>query len=256
MKHSTCFLLLSGLLAPSLSAQSVAEHRTYFRLGGAYHMNDMKAYLGDRAFSPIYELGHDFKGPTESTGFGVYVSYITGHGDSMSQYRYFKDFKKFDGPNGLVDPGQPGAVRGVEPDYLNDGMKQILFGWRFGADLRYRTPISGLTAFIGFSANWWDGRVLEPGTVRQYNNRDLYYEIPYGPWPDGQAKAGWRIGAEYRITDHWGVTWDTSISSWLSRNNNGRGQETLTGQYAYKGINPVNPSWMNFAVQYRWSLFN
>ena len=250
MKHTTCTLLLGALMASSLGAQSVAENRAYFRLGGAYNMNDMKAYLGDRTFSPIYEFGYDFKGPTETTGFGLYVSYITGHGDPMSKYR---DVAR--------DPftGEVEFDDDDNPIYTNDGMRQFLFGWRLGGDLRYRTPISGLTLFMGFNFSWWDGRRVEPGSVRDLDYLWDYYYLPAGgkgSWPDGKAKAGMRFGAEYRITKHWGITWDTSISSWMNRDASTAGQETLTGTRAYKGINPVNPSWMNFAVQYRWSMFD
>jgi hypothetical protein len=238
MKHSTRTLLLGALLAPALGAQSVAENRMYFRLGGAYHLNDMKAYLGDRAFSPIYEIGCDLKGPTEATGFGLYVSYVTGHGDPIGAYRDWTT-------NAL----------GERVD-INDGLQQTLFGWRLGGDMRFRTPIGGLTLFAGFSANWWDGQRLEPGRVQNVDNVNQHYNITKGRWPEGKEKIGARIGAEYRITKNWGVSWDASVSSWLSRNNAYTGQETLTGTRAYKGINPVNPSWMNFAVQYRWSMLN
>jgi len=238
MKHSICTLLLGALVAPGLGAQSVAENRMYFRLGGAYHLNDMKAYLGDRAFSPIYEIGYDLKGWTEATGFDLYVSYVTGHGDPIKQYR--------DWTPGPTD----------EYVYLNDGLKQTLFGWRIGGDMRYRTPLSGLTLFAGFSANWWDGARQESGKVQNADNLLQYYTIAKGQWPEGQAKIGARLGAEYRITKSWGVSWDASVASWLSRNNAYAGQETLTGSRAYKGINPVNPSWMNFAVQYRWNPIN
>jgi len=238
MKHSICTLLLGAFVVPGLGAQSVAENRMYFRLGGAYHLNDMKAYLGDRAFSPIYEIGYDFKGPTEATGFGLYVSYVTGHGDPIKQYR--------DWTTNALD----------ERVYLNEGMKQTLFGWRIGGDMRYRTPLGGLTLFAGFSANWWDGQRLESGKVQSFENRNVYYTIPRGLWPEGQAKIGARLGAEYRITQRWGVSWDASIASWLSRNDGYAGQETLTRNKPYKGINPVNPSWMNFAVQYRWNPIN
>jgi len=249
MKHSTCFLLLGALMAPALGAQSVAENRAYLRLGGAYHMNDMKAYLGDRTFSPVYEFGYDFKGPTESTGFGLYVSYITGHGDPMSKYKYFVEYDDEDEYSGRPIP-----------NYLNNGMKQMLFGWRLGGDLRYRTPLKGLTLFMGFSANWWDGQRREPGTVQDIDDYENFYVLEAGSksrWPEGKAKVGWRIGAEYRITKNWGVCWDTSVSSWMSRDDSlGQGQQTLTSDRAYKGINPVNPSWMNFSVQYRWSMFD
>lgn len=251
MKHSTCFLLLGALLAPGLSAQSVAENRAYFRLGGAYHMNDLKAYLGDRTFSPIYELGYDFKGPTETTGFGLYVSYITGHGDPNENYRDLKTYFSQGADTNYWELDDNG-----KPQYLNDGLKQTLFGWRVGVDLRYRTPIENLTIFMGFSANWWDGAIVQKGRVQDVDDFEHWYPINVGNWPEGKAKIGWRIGAEYRITKNWGVCWDTSVSSWMSRNGSGAGQETRTGTRAYKGINPVNPSWMNIAVQYRWNIWN
>jgi hypothetical protein len=250
MKHSTSFLLLGALaassLTPRLGAQSVAENRMYFRLGGAYHLSNLKAYMGDRAYSPIYEIGYDFKGPTETTGYGLYVSYLTGHGDPITRYSDFwadrNDYPIFDDDDNF--------------QYRNDGLKQVLYGWRLGLDLRYRTPISGLTLFAGFNANWWDGERLNAGRVQDQDDLDHWFPIPQGSWPEGKAKVGIRMGAEYRITKHWGISWDTSLSSWLQRDGESYGQDNLTGNKAYKGINPVQPSWMNFAIQYRWSAWD
>jgi hypothetical protein len=240
MKLTTSFLLLGVLLSP-LSAQSVAEHRMYFRLGGAYSQNDLKAYLGDRAFSPIYELGYNFNGPTESTGYGLYVSYITAHGDPMTKY-----------PSKLIKDNT-GTVIGRE-----GGIEQVLYGWRLGGDLHYATPLEGLTVFAGLSLNWWDGSVTVAGYVpNHHENREnlaaAYYEIPKVSWPEGKVKYGIRMGAEYRITKNWGVSVDGSLANWMVRGDDAVGQETLTGYKHYKGINPVNPSWINFAVQYRWN---
>jgi hypothetical protein len=256
MKHTICTLLLAALAASSLGAQSVAENRAYFRLGGAYHLNDMKAYLGDRTFSPVYEFGYDFKGPTETTGFGLYVSYITGHGDLIAKYRDVRtEFDSTGVDTNYWDPDWDDDDLPV-PHYLNDGLKQWLFGWRIGGDLRYRTPVQGLTLFMGFSANWWDGRRVTNGRAQDPDDYEHWYPLPAGNWPEGKAKIGWRFGAEYRINKNWGVCWDTSVSSWMSRNGSGPGQETTTGTYSFKGVNPVNPSWMNFAVQYRWNIWN
>jgi hypothetical protein len=225
----------------------VAENRAYFRLGGAYHLNDLKMYMGERTYSPVYEIGYDFKGPTESTGIGLYVSYFTGHGDPITQYRDF-----------VVDPRSDYPIFDDNDNfqYKNDGLKQTLFGWRLGADLRYKSPLKGLTLFAGFNVNWWDGERFSDGRVRDIDDLDHYWPIPTGPWPEGKAKMGLRFGAEYRITKHWGISWDTSVASWMSRDGESQGHDTLTYNRAYKGINPVNPSWMNFAVQYRWSMFD
>jgi len=221
MKHVTFLLLLGAMLAP-MSAQSVAEKRLYFRLGAAMSQNDLKAYLGDRAFNPIYEIGYDFNGPTETTGIGVYASYLTAHGDPIERY---------------------------------DGLKQALFGWRFGADLRFRTPIKGFTPFVGFSANFYDGVINQGGRVQDLDNFENYWVIPPGNWPEGRAKIGIRVGAEYRITESWGVSIDGSLSNWYSRSNTAASGPTFTGTRHYKGINPIAPSWINFAVQYRWNLW-
>ena len=223
MKHTTYLLLLSSLLGPLsvLSAQSVAEKRAYVRLGAAWSQNDLKAYLGDRAFSPIYEVGYDFNGPTETTGIGLYVSYLTAHGDNIERY---------------------------------GGLRQRLFGWRVGSDLRFRTPIKGFTPFVGFSVNWYDGQRAEGGTVPDIDNFQNVWVLGPGNWPEGKAKLGMRVGAEYRITESWGISIDASVSNWYSKTTSSPTHPSITGPRHYKGINPVAPSWINFAVQYRWSL--
>jgi len=224
MKHAIHLLFSSLMMIPlsALNAQSVSEKKAYFRLGAAMSQNDLKAYLGDRSYSPIYEIGYDFNGPTESTGFGVYASYLTGHGDPIEHY---------------------------------EGLRQVLFGWRFGVDMRFRTPVKGLTPFMGFSANFWDGQVRAGGVVTDKDNLNTKYEIPPRRWPESRPKIGVRFGIEYRINASWGVVVDSSASTWLSRNSAQLGTANIaTGQRYYKGINPVSPSWINFAVQYRWNI--
>ena len=249
MKYTTCVMLLCAALLP-LGAQSTAENRAYFRVGGTYNQNDLKAYLGNRQGSPIYEIGWDFNGPTETTGLGVYFSYLAATGDPMKEYRYFTEVESTDmtKPNYNV------------PKYLNDGMKQSLYCWRMGFDMRFRTPIEGFTPFGGFNVNWFDGFRTMHGTVQaveeyrpgQANSK---LQIPSGQYPEGQAKMGIRFGAEYRITKNWGVSIDQSVSYWMSRSNNGTAGQSwsLTGNRYYKGINPVAPTWVSFSVQYRWS---
>jgi len=222
MKHTTYLLLLSSMLVPlsALKAQSVAEKRAYVRLGAAMPQNDLKAFLGDRAYSPIYEVGYDFNGPNETTGIGVYVSYLTAHGDNIEHY---------------------------------GGLRQRIFGWRIGSDLRFRTPIKGFTPFVGFSVNWYDGQRAEGGRVQDLDNLENVWILEPGNWPEGKAKLGVRVGAEYRITENWGISIDGSLSNWYSRNPTV--QSHPTGPRHYKGINPVAPSWINFAVQYRWNIW-
>ena len=225
MKHAT-HLLFAGLALASLSAlnalnaQSVAEKRAYFRLGAAMSQNDLKAYLGDRAYSPIYEIGYDIKGPTDSTAFGVYASYITAHGDPIEQYK---------------------------------GLRQVLFGWRFGVDMRFRTPIKGLTPFVGFSANFFDGQVRAAGFVQNVDNFEQEFTITPRSWPESRPKIGARAGLEYRVTESWGAVIDFSGATWLSKNS-AVDPGFPTGARRYNGINPVSPNWVNFAVQYRWNV--
>jgi len=220
MKYLT-HLMLAGLMLAPLSAQSVAEKRMYVRLGAAMSQNDLKAFLGDRAFNPIYEIGYDFNGPSETTGFSVYASYLTAHGDPIEKY---------------------------------EGLKQALFGWRYGVDMRFRTPIKGFTPFVGLNVNFYDGVVQVSGRVQSLDRYDTYYTIPTKKdadfYPEGKAKIGMRLGAEYRITESWGVSIDASVSTWISKSFT-YNPDWPTGQRYYRGINPVAPSWINFAVQYR-----
>ena len=235
MKHSVLtYLLLASLTLP-VGAQSMAEKRAYIRLGAAWSQNDLKAYLGDRAFNPIYEVGYDFPGYTETTSFGVYVSYLTAHGDPIAKY---------------AGPAVNHPNLNLPDDY--EGLKQSLFGWRVGVDLRFRTPINGFTPFVGVNLNYYDGMRHTHGYIQEYDNKNNYYELLPGSWPAGRAKFGMRVGAEYRITEHWGVSIDGSVSSWHSRT---VPDGSVTGQRHYKGINPVAPSWINFAVQYRWGIW-
>jgi hypothetical protein len=254
MKYTTCVMLLCAALLP-LGAQTTSENRAYFRVGGTYNQNDLKAYLGDRQGSPIYEIGYDFNGPTEHTGLGVYFSYLAATGDLMEQYRYYT---RVDSDN--------------QPIYLNDGMKQNLFVWRLGFDMRFRTPIKGFTPYGGFNVNWYDGFRTVRGTVENYedwrtpgnpyvtvpSDAVALYQLPAGNYPEGQAKLGIRFGAEYRINKNWGVSIDQSVSHWMSRSNatNNSFQTSLTGNRYYKGVNPVAPTWVSFSVQYRWSIWN
>jgi len=222
MKHTTCIFLLSALLLPA-KAQSVAENRAYLRVGAAGSQNDLKAYLGDRAFNPIYEVGYNFHGPTETTGLAVYGSYLAAHGNPIVKY---------------------------------GGLKQALFSYRLGVDLHFRTPIKGFAPFAGFNVNWFDGLITQSGLVQDNQNKNNQFLILAGAWPEGQAKLGFRFGAEYRITKNWGVSIDNSITHWLSKSNDGNsGQASLTGARYYKGINPVAPTWLNIAVQYRWKIW-
>ena len=220
MKHVIYISLLGALIMP-LSAQAIAEKRAYARLGAAWSQNDLAAFLGDRAFNPIYEVGLDIPGYNEIIGLGVYCSYLAAHGDPIDKY---------------------------------EGLKQAIWGWRGGADIRFRTPIKGLTPFAGFNLNWWDGQRIVGGRVQNTSNFEEWFDLPKGTYPDGKVKYGMRVGVEYRINESWGVSIDGSMSAWRSRNNSSI-NPSPTGQRHYKGVNPVSPSWINFAVQYRWDLW-
>jgi len=236
MKHLTRFMLLSLLAAP-LCAQSVSENRAYLRLGLANSQANLRAYLGGRAYSPIYEIGYDFKGPTEDVGFGLYASYLTAHGDPIKAHAYYSGF---DGDG--------------KPIYENDGLQQVLFAWRFGIDMRFRTPIQNLTGYAGASGTFFDGLRQTRATVQDYDYPDDPFMLDKGGYPEGKMKLGLRVGLEYRITKEWGVSLEGSLSSWLNR-----GTDNPLTDYFYKpvdGINPVKPAWISVSAQYRFNAWN
>ena len=235
MRHLTKFMLLSLLAAP-LCAQSVSENRAYLRLGLANSQANLRAYLGGRAYSPIYEIGYDFKGPTEDVGFGVYASYLTAHGDPIKKYAYYDRFDEHD-----------------KPIYENDGLQQVLFAWRFGIDMRFRTPVQNLTGYAGASGTFFDGIRQTRATVPDYDDPDYPFTLEPGGYPEGKVKLGLRIGLEYRITKEWGVSLEGSLSSWRSQGENKPVTEGLVKPVS--GINPVRPAWITVSAQYRFNIW-
>jgi len=110
--------------------------------------------------------------------------------------------------------------------------------FRVGADVVFKTPLDPLRAYAGVNLQHWDGK------------QDLASSVlgPKKPFGDSKAKFGLRIGLEYRITEHWGVSVDYNASEWVSNQNN--------STYPVSGYNPVNPSWVALSVQYRFNAFN
>lgn len=108
---------------------------------------------------------------------------------------------------------------------------------RMGVDVVFNTPIEPLRAYAGLNLQYWDGQ-------QETNSKVLG---PKTAIPDTNAKFGLRLGVEYRITQHWGVSLDYNASEWISD------QDKST--YPMTGYNPVNPSWVALSVQYRFNAF-
>jgi hypothetical protein len=193
----------------------------YVRIGAANSQANLRAYLGGRAFNPIYEMGYDFSGLTEYTGLNLYLSYLAAHGDPIEKY---------------------------------GGLKQALFGWRAGIDMRFKTPCGNLNVYAGMNLNWWDGIRVTPGSIPNYDNPRSPFPIRAGEWPEGQAKFGMRLGVEYRFNEKWGVSLDGNTGAWLSMSTI-NGVQPISGQRNVRGVNPVAPTWIALSAQYRYNLW-
>ncbi len=214
-------LILSGFAGLALQAQTVADFPAYFRASAVKPMSDLRAYLGGQDLVYAYELGYDFHGPDAWAGLGIYVTYLVANGSPISTYQ---------------------------------GLTQSVYGWRVGGDVRFHTPIKGLTPFIGFSVTAYDGKVNRGGVVPNYDTPSQPYVVPAAPYPEGKGKFGGRVGVEYRINKEWGVALDYSFSEWRSDFQLG-GYTPVTGQRVVNGLNPVNPSWIALSAQYRFSIW-
>ncbi len=214
-------LFLSGLAALALQGQSTADHPVYVRLSAVMPMGDLKAYLGDKTLVHAFEVGHDFKGPDDWAGLGLYATYLVANGSPITKYQ---------------------------------GLKQSLYGWRVGGDVRFKTPVAGLTPFLGVSITAYDGKIDKGGVVPNYDTPSQPFQVPAGPYPEGKGKFGGRLGVEYRINKEWGLALDYSFSEWRSDFRLGT-YTPITGHRVVNGLNPVNPSWIALSAQYRWSVW-
>jgi len=192
----------------------------YARAGLLSTQGNLRAFGGGRVLTPVFELGYSAPIEDLGIGYGVYGSYF--------------------------------ALRGKEmPNY--DGMKQDLYGYRLGVDLRYETGIPSLTPYVGLSWNFYDGQRKNRGVFHDTSN-GTNYSLPAGPYTESRGKIGARLGLEYRINAKWGVVVDYNFSEWMSQRRNLRTREMgQSGPNYADGVNPVRPSWVALSVQYRFS---
>lgn len=127
-----------------------------------------------------------------------------------------------------------GFVKSVGDYRVSEGVSFTTDALRFGADLNLKTPFEPLRAYAGFNIQYWSGNKVFPKGIKE-------------PIPDTNAKFGLRLGVEYRITKHWGVSLDYNAAEWISD------EEKTT--YPVAGFNPVHPSWYALSVQYRFNAF-
>lgn len=206
-------MVFAGLAASTLLVG--AEQPTYVRLGALSSQGDLRAYAGGKAMGYGLEIGHNLGVPgAEIIGLDVFAGFMKINGD----------------PSGTFG-----------------GLKQNLQAWRLGTDIRFSTPLEGLTPYAGINMNYFQGKRLNGGSVKTY---DGTFSIDAGNYGERKGKFGYRIGLEYRINRSWGVSLDFSQSEWFDDYAQGD-HEPMTGERAVKGLNPINPSWLSFSVQYR-----
>ncbi len=204
---------LAGLAVCALPVR--AEQPDYLRLSALSTQGDLRAYAGGKAFGHGFEVGHGLNVPgSEVIGLGVFAGFLKVTGDASA-------------PMG--------------------GLRQSLEAWRVGGDVRFATPLEGLTPYAGINLNYFSGKRLNSGSILTYDGR---YAITPGPYGERGAKFGFRIGLEYRFNRAWGASVDFNHSEWYDDYAKGD-HEPMTGDRGVKGLNPINPSWLAFSVQYR-----
>lgn len=212
----TVFALVLAPLAAS-TILAAAEAPDYFRVSVLSTQGDLRAYAGGKAFGHGFEIGHTLPLPgSDVIGMAVFAGFMKVNGDASSRF---------------------------------GGLKQSLQAWRFGADFRFATPLPALTPYVGFNVNFFDGKRLNAGSVNTY---DGTYALDPGPYAEGKAKLGFRLGLEYRFNERWGASVDYNHSEWY--NDFAKGDHIpMSGERPITGLNPINPSWLAFSVQYRFN---
>ena len=218
MSRIGAMLLAGGMV---LQAQAVAERPAYARVSAVLPSGDLKAYLGDKPLAYSFEVGYDIQGPDEHAALGLYSSYLIANGKAIGKY---------------------------------GGLRQSLYGWRVGADVRFKTPIQGLTPFLGLSMTAYNGVRDEGGLVPNYDVPSKPFQVGTGRYPERKGKFGARVGLEYRLNEAWGVVLDYSFSEWVS-DFQLNSYMPMTGTRVVDGVNPVHPSWVALSVQYRFKLW-
>lgn len=213
-------LILAGCALPAVQAQSAAEKPAYVRLTAVRPMGDLYAYLGQKPLATAFEFGYDFSGPDDLAGLGVYVTRLQASGQAMDKYQ---------------------------------GLTQTLNAWRLGGDVRFKTPVQGLTPYLGLSLSFYEGKRTTGGVVPNFDTPATPWIVAPGDYPEkNKAKFGGRLGVEYRFNAAWGMSVDYNFSEWKSEYRLGT-FTPITGHRHTDGINPINPSWIGVSAQYRWS---
>lgn len=209
---------LVGLMATAGFAQD-AVSPFYLKGTVVNTQGQLRSYAGGKSTGFALELGHDFHKPQDSIGISIFAAYQRVNGDENT--------------NEVV----------IDWDG-NTAPLNTAFGldtWRFGADLRFSTPVKGLVPFAGINVNFHDGywKGISPVLGKA------------GDFPDTKAKFGFRVGVEYFVTSRWSVAAEYNATEWRSDASEYVDPVTQTTVRKGKGYNPVHPSWVGLSVGYR-----
>ncbi|MBI4912788.1 MAG: outer membrane beta-barrel protein [Acidobacteria bacterium] len=220
MKNAFRTSLLAGLVAASGFAQDAAKPPISFKIQEITTFADWRAYAGGKSFGWGFELGYDFSTPGDVAGIAVYAGYVRSIGDLRKEI--------YQTPTGSFAP-------------IGTGFN--LMGWRLGGDIRFETPIKGLTPYIGLGLVYWKGERMGDSPIFG----------PKGPILESNAKFAGRVGVEYQITKSWGVSADYNYSEWRANSRDTNMNGSKEASLKISGYNPMNPSWMAISASYRFN---
>ncbi len=210
---------LVGLMASAAFGQEVKPF--YIKGTSVITQGDLRAYAGGKSTGYAIECGYDFHRGQDLIGYSIFAAYQRVNGDVN---------------HNLVPVDTQGHRAALETKFGVDT-------WRCGVDLRFTTPVKGLTPFAGLNANFHKGFWSNNSPVLG----------PSGTLPDHKAKFGARIGVEYLFLKDWAATVEYDATEWRSGAHEYVDPVTQTTVRRGKGYNPVNPSWLGVSVSYRFN---
>ena len=198
--------LLAGLAAVSAFAQDAKPKPLYAGVTYVINEGDLRKYAGGKPWSYAFEFGYEVIPSEEGIGTNIYGRYMRTFGDA----RY------------------PSPTLNVFPV---NGVKLQLDTVTVGLDLTFATPIKGLVPYAGLNLNYYDG------------TKTASFLAPKYSFEDSKAKAGVRLGVQYKFNASWSAAVDYNFTEWRSARTEAR----------IPGVNPMNPSWVGLTARYNFS---